>query len=138
MDGEILISLKKKHTPTAEHMADLRRELPESFPELQFFFQPADIVNQVLNFGQPAPIDVRVTGPDSQQNYALASKLVRDLKRVPGIVDAHVFQVPDAPSLKVDVDRTLAQQVGMTQHERRPKPARLAQLQRADRAELLA
>src|SRR5579863_7421540 len=117
MDGEILISLDEKHTPTAAHMADLRRELPRRFPELQFFFQPADIVNQVLNFGQPAPIDVRITGPDYGQDYAMANRLVHDLKRVPGIVDAHVYQVPDAPSLKINVDRTIAQQVGMTQDE---------------------
>ncbi len=63
MDGEILVSLKKEHRPTAEHMADLRRELPKRFPDMQFFFQPADIVNQVLNFGQPSPIDIRVQGP---------------------------------------------------------------------------
>jgi multidrug efflux pump subunit AcrB len=84
---------------------------------MQFFFQPADIVNQVLNFGQPAPIDVRITGPDSNANYAMASRLVHDLKRVAGVVDAHVFQVPDAPSLKVHVDRTKAQEVGLTQEE---------------------
>ena len=66
MDGEILISLNKEHTPTAAHMADLRRELPKRFPGLTFFFQPADIVNQVLNFGQPAPIDIRVSGPDNE------------------------------------------------------------------------
>ena len=78
------------------------------FPELQFFFQPADIVNQVLNFGQPAPIDIRVSGPNSDAAYDVAAKLVTICKRVPGIVDAHVFQVPDAPALKVDVDRTLA------------------------------
>jgi multidrug efflux pump subunit AcrB len=117
MDGEILISLNERHTPTAAHMADLRRELPKKFPELQFFFQPADIVNQVLNFGQPAPIDIRITGPQSGQDYAMATRLVHDLKRVPGVVDAHVFQVPDAPSLKINVDRTIAQQVGMTQDE---------------------
>jgi len=117
MDGEILISLNEKHTPTAVHMADLRRELPRRFPELQFFFQPADIVNQVLNFGQPAPIDVRVTGPNGDDDYALATKLMHDLRRVPGIADTHIFQVPDAPALKVDVDRTMAQAVGMTQEE---------------------
>jgi multidrug efflux pump subunit AcrB len=115
MDGEILISLNEKHTPTAAHVADLRRELPKRFPELQFFFQPADIVNQVLNFGQPAPIDIRVTGPNGDSDYELARKVTRDLKAVPGIVDAHVFQVPDAPSLRVGVDRTLAQEMGMTQ-----------------------
>jgi multidrug efflux pump subunit AcrB len=115
MDGEILISLKEKHTPTAQHVADLRNELPKQFPELQFFFQPADIVNQVLNFGQPAPIDIRVSGPNSDAAYALASKLAKDLHHVSGVVDAHVFQVPDAPSVKIDVDRTMAQQVGLSQ-----------------------
>jgi multidrug efflux pump subunit AcrB len=82
---------------------------------LQFFFQPADIVNQVLNFGQPAPIDIRVSGPNADDNYKKATQLVRDLKSVPGIVDAHIFQVPDAPSLKVKVDRTIAGQLGLTQ-----------------------
>src|SRR5579884_2787198 len=70
MDGEMLISLKETHTPTPEHIAELRRELPRRFPQLQFFFQPADIVNQVLNFGQPAPIDIRVAGPDANAAYA--------------------------------------------------------------------
>jgi multidrug efflux pump subunit AcrB len=115
MDGEILISLAKDHTPTADHIADLRRELPRRFPQMQFFFQPADIVNQVLNFGQPAPVDVRVSGPDNDAAYAIAAKLAKDLADVPGVVDSHIFQVPDAPSLGIDVDRTLAQQVGMNQ-----------------------
>jgi multidrug efflux pump subunit AcrB len=115
MDGEVLVSLKEKHTPTAELVAELRRELPQRFGDLQFFFQPADIVDQVLNFGQPAPIDIRVSGPNNDQTYALAQKLSHDLRHVAGIVDAHVFQVPDAPALTVDVDRTLATEVGMTQ-----------------------
>jgi multidrug efflux pump subunit AcrB len=115
MDGEILVSLKPKHSPTADLVARLRRELPQRFPQLQFFFQPADIVDQVLNFGQPAPIDIRVSGPDSAESYALASKLARDLKGVPGVVDSHVFQVPDAPTLNVDVDRALATQLGLQQ-----------------------
>jgi multidrug efflux pump subunit AcrB len=115
MDGEILISLRPKHRPTAELMATLRRELPERFPGFLFFFQPADIVSQVLNFGQPAPIDVRVSGPDGEKAYALATKLAQDLQRVPGVVDAHVFQVPDAPTLAVDVDRVLAAELGLDQ-----------------------
>ncbi len=115
MDGEILISLDEKHTPTATHMADLRRELPKRFPELQFFFQPADIVNQVLNFGQPAPIDIRVSGPNNDKAFALATQLAHEISGVPGVVDSHVFQVPNAPSLGVDVDRTLAQEVGLSQ-----------------------
>ena len=117
MDGEMLISLNEDHTPTAGHMAALRRELPRRFPECQFFFQAADIVNQVLNFGQPAPIDVRVVGSDPARTYALASKLAKDLAGVPGVVDSHVYQVPDVPGLRINVDRSLAQQVGMTQQQ---------------------
>jgi multidrug efflux pump subunit AcrB len=113
MDGEILISLKEKHSPTAAHVATLRHDLPRRFPDLQFFFQPADIVNQVLNFGQPAPIDIRISGSKSDEAFALAQKIARDLTAVPGVVDSHVFQVPDAPALTVDVDRTLAEQLGV-------------------------
>jgi len=115
MDGEILVALKEKHTSTPAHVADLRRELPGRFPTLEFFFQPADIVNQVLNFGQPAPIDIRVSGPNNEEAYALAAKLARDLKRVPGVVDSHVFQVPDAPALNINVDRAFAGEVGLEQ-----------------------
>jgi multidrug efflux pump subunit AcrB len=117
MDGEILISLNKKHTPTAKLIAKLRRELPGRFAELQFFFQPADIVDQVLNFGQPAPIDVRISGPDQHAAFALASQIARALTRVPGVVDSHVFQVPNAPALTVNMDRALATQTGVTQQE---------------------
>ena len=115
MDGEILISLKKEHTPTAGHMAKLRRELPKRFAGMQFFFQPADIVNQVLNFGQPSPIDIRVSGPDNDESYALAVKLAHDLERVPGVVDSHIFQVPDAPAIGVNIDRALATEFGLDQ-----------------------
>ena len=115
MDGEILISLNEKHTPTPAHVADLRRELPLRFPQLQFFFQPADIVNQVLNFGQPAPIDIRVTGSKDEESYALAVKVAHDIKAVPGVVDSHVFQVPDSPSMTVNVDRNLARELGLGQ-----------------------
>ena len=117
MDGEILISLKEHHRPTADHIAALRRDLPKKFPGMTFFFQPADIVNQVLNFGQPSPIDIRVSGPRYLKNYAVARKVLADLKKVPGIVDAHIFQVPDAPDIKIDVDRTLAGTMGMTQRD---------------------
>ncbi len=118
MDGEILISLNEKHTATAKLIAMLRRELPKSFAELQFFFQPADIVDQVLNFGQPAPIDVRISGPDQEAAFALASQMARALTRVAGVVDAHVFQVPNAPALTVDMDRAMASEIGgVTQQE---------------------
>ena len=117
MDGEILISLTEKHEPTAKIIAMLRQELPRRFAELQFFFQPADIVDQVLNFGQPAPIDVRISGPDQDEAFALASKISRSLSGVAGVVDSHVFQVPNAPALTVDMDRALATQTGVTQQE---------------------
>jgi multidrug efflux pump subunit AcrB len=117
MDGEILISLTPRHAPTAQLTAMLRRELPRRFPALQFFFQPADIVDQVLNFGQPAPIDIRITGTDTASTYALAARLTRLVARIPGVVDAHIFQVPDAPALSVDVDRALATQLGISQRE---------------------
>jgi multidrug efflux pump subunit AcrB len=117
MDGEILISLQKPHAPTAELTAMLRRELPRKYPALQFFFQPSDIVDQVLNFGQPAPIDIRVTASDTDSAHKLAARLARLIERVPGVVDSHVFQVADAPALSVDVDRALATQVGLTQRE---------------------
>jgi multidrug efflux pump subunit AcrB len=117
MDGEILIALKQKHVPTARLIAKLRQALPARFAQLQFFFQPADIVDQVLNFGQPAPIDVRVSGPDQPQAFSLASKIAKELTKVPGVVDSHVFQVPNAPALTVDLDRALAMQIGVTQQE---------------------
>ena len=117
MDGEILISLTKKHTPTAELTARLRRELPGRFPQLQFFFQAADIVDQVLNFGQPSPIDIRVSGPDQGEAFDLASQLTRALEQVPGVVDSHIFQVPNAPALTVDLDRSLATEIGLSQRQ---------------------
>jgi multidrug efflux pump subunit AcrB len=117
MDGEILISLNRKHSPTAELTAMLRRQLPRQFAGLQFFFQPADIVDQVLNFGQPAPIDIRVTASDTDSAYTLASRLATLISGVAGVVDSHVYQVPDAPALTVDVDRDFANQVGLSQRE---------------------
>ena len=116
MDGEVLIALKEEHTPTAEHVARLRRELPKLFPELTFFFQPADIVNQVLNFGQPAPVDIRVSGRNGEAAFTAASKLAADLNSIPGVVDSHVFQVPNAPAIKIDVDRAKARELRLDQH----------------------
>jgi len=118
-DGEILVSLKTPHGPTAGYLKKLRDELPRRFPDCEFFTQPADIVSQILNFGLPAPIDVQVTGPlaQSAKNYQVAQRLAADLRRVPGAVDVHVQQILDAPRIMVDADRTLAQQVGLTQRD---------------------
>jgi multidrug efflux pump subunit AcrB len=115
MHGEVLISLKKDHSPTAQHVARLRRELPKLFPQLYFSFLPADIVNQVLNFGRAAPIDIRVSSYDDEAAYAISAKLAQQLNGIPGIVDSHVYQVPDGPALAIDVDRTRALELGLGQ-----------------------
>jgi CzcA family heavy metal efflux pump len=116
-DGEILVSLKAKHHPTADYVSALRKDLPVSFPQETFFFLPADIATQTLNFGLSAPIDVQITGPASNQdqNLAIADQLVKQISAVPGAVDVHRAQVVTTPSLKVDIDRTLSDQLGLTQ-----------------------
>jgi len=118
-DGEILVSLKTPHRPTADYLKRLRDELPKRFPDMEFFAQPADIVSQILNFGLPAPIDIQVTGPlaDSEKNYQVARSIAAELREVPGAVDVHVQQILDAPRIMIDTDRALAQQVGLTQRD---------------------
>jgi multidrug efflux pump subunit AcrB len=118
-DGEILVALNAKHRPTAGYLKTLRAELPARFPDLEFFTQPADIVSQILNFGLPAPIDIQVTGPlaDSDTNFRVAQQIAGELRAVPGAVDVHVQQVLDAPRIMIDTDRTLAEQVGLTQRD---------------------
>jgi multidrug efflux pump subunit AcrB len=114
-DGEILVALKEgEHGPTEEYIRQLRRQLPLRFPELTFYFQPADIVSQILNFGLPAPIDVQVAGYDPR-NYDIARNIRQQIARVPGVVDAHVHQVMNGPDLHLEVDRTRAAQFGLTQ-----------------------
>jgi CzcA family heavy metal efflux pump len=115
-DGEILVSLKANHHPTADYLRTIRAEFPKRFAGLQLFSQPADIVSQILNFGLPAPIDIQISGPiaESEKNYAVAQQIARDLTAVPGAVDIHVQQIPNAPRLMIDTDRTLAQQNGLT------------------------
>ena len=105
MDGEILIALKEEHTPTAAHVAELRRELPSQFPQMQFFFQPADIVNQVLNFGQPAPIDIRVTGPVQNDDYAMATQARPRVEARAGCGRLPRVSSPRRASLRINVDR---------------------------------
>ena len=116
-DGEILVTLKPGHHATEGYVQALRRALPKQFPDETFFFQPADIVNQILNFGLPAPIDVQVSGPakNSAADLALAHQLQSKIAGISGAADVHLQQITDAPSLRVDVDRTRAAQVGLTQ-----------------------
>jgi multidrug efflux pump subunit AcrB len=113
-DGEILVQLKdERGRPTIEYINDLREKLPQRFPGVQFFFQPADIVTQILNFGSPAPIDVAIMGTNLRENFAVAQKLAGEIRHIPGAVDVHVQQALDEPTLHMDVDRTRVQSVGL-------------------------
>ena len=116
-DAEILVSLNQGHRPTEEYVHRLREELPRKFPGVEFFFQPADIVSQILNFGQPAPIDIQISGQDYAHNYEIAQQISNRLRHVPGAVDVHVQQLMNNPTLYLDVDRVRAQQVGLTQRD---------------------
>ena len=114
-DAEILISLDPEHHhPTADHIRHLREVLPQRFPGVEFFFQPADIVTQILNFGLPAPIDVQVIGADMQSNYVIAQQIANRMRHVPGTADVHVQQLLSSPTLHMDLDRTRITQVGLT------------------------
>jgi multidrug efflux pump subunit AcrB len=116
-DGEILVSLKPGHrTGTAEYVRRLREVLPEKFPTCSFYFQPADMMNQILNFGLPAPIDVKIIGGD-YKNYQLAQEIEARMKRIPGAVDVHVHQIMNQPALRLEVDRTRAAELGISQQE---------------------
>ena len=116
-DGEIQIGLSENHRPTAQYVQALREELPAQFPGTTFSFLPADIISQILNFGAPAPIEVQIRGPHLDQNYAYAQDLLRRLRHVPGLVDARIQQSLSEPSFNVDVDRTRAKYVGVTESD---------------------
>ena len=111
-DAEIQVALDEN--PTAEYVAKLRKELPAQFPGVEFFFQPADIVSQILNFGLPAPIDVQIMGNNLQDNYVIAQQIANRMRHVPGAADVHVQQMLDLPTLAMDIDRSKVNQVGMS------------------------
>src|SRR6267142_1652593 len=113
-DAEILVQLKEvRGKPTSMYINDLREKLPQRFPGVQFFFQPADIVTQILNFGTPAPIDVEVTGMNQRGNYLIGERLANQFRHIPGAVDVHVQQAFDNPTLFMEIDRARAQSIGM-------------------------
>ena len=112
-DGVIQIQLNEGHAPTAEYVKRLRRELTVAFPDVQFYVQPADLATQVLNFGVPSQIDVRVQGRDRAANIEIAKELRKRMAAIPGIVDAHLQQELDAPELFYTIDRTRAQELGL-------------------------
>jgi multidrug efflux pump subunit AcrB len=113
-DGTILIALKEGHAPTADYIRRLREVLPAAFPSVTFYFQAADMTTQILNFGLPAQIDLRVIGRDLGTNLRVAQELRRRIAAIPGIVDAHLQQELDAPSFLVNIDRSRALQLGLS------------------------
>jgi multidrug efflux pump subunit AcrB len=116
-DGDIQIKLKEGHRPTDEHIRALREELPRAFPGMSFAFLPADIVSQILNFGAPAPIDIQIRGANLAGNFEYANRLLGRLKHIPGIADPRIQQSRQYPGFNVDVDRTRAQYIGLTERD---------------------
>ena len=116
-DGDIQIKLAADHAPTDSYVRLLRERLPEQFGDTTFSFLPADIISQILNFGSPAPIDIQVRGPDQAADYAYAQSLLQKVKRVTGIADVRIQQSNSYPQFRVDVDRTRAQSLGLTERD---------------------
>ena len=116
-DADILVSLKENHRPTAQYVRELRKNLASEFPGNTFYFLPADIVTQILNFGLPAPIDIQIEGADVQGNRQIADKILNEIRQVPGIADPRIQQDFDYPTFRVDVDRTKAAGGGFTQRD---------------------
>jgi len=116
-DAEILIQLKHGHRPSIEHVRALRAALPEAFPGALFYFQTADIVSQVLNFGLSAPIDIQIMDPNFNRSYGIAQRLLLALQKIPGVADPHLTQVLDYPTLQIEVDRLRAAGLGITQRD---------------------
>jgi multidrug efflux pump subunit AcrB len=114
MDGDIQIALKKNHQPTADYVRELRKVLPEAFPDTVFSFPPADIVSQILNFGAPAPIDIQIRGANLNANFEYANKLIKEIRRIPGVADVRIQQSAKSPAFEVNIDRSQAQNLGIT------------------------
>ena len=116
-DGDVQVSLQEDHRPTAQYVRILRELLPRRFPGTTFSFLPADIVSQILNFGIPAPVDLQIRGPNLGANFAYANQLLRRIRHIPGVADARIQQSHNDPGFHVDVDRTRAQYVGVTERD---------------------
>ena len=116
-DADVMVALKEGHRPTAGYVSRLRTDLPRAFPDATFYFLPADITTQILNFGLPAPIDVQLEGTDVEASHEAADRIVAQLRRVPGLVDLRVQQPFDVPTLQVAVDRTKASQGGYSERD---------------------
>ncbi len=113
-DGDIQIALRKDHVPTADYVRILRERLPHAFPDTVFSFPPADIVSQILNFGAPAPIDIQIRGNNLEANFGYANQLLKEIRSIPGVADARIQQSSQSPILELRMDRSRAQDVGLT------------------------
>jgi multidrug efflux pump subunit AcrB len=116
-DGDIQIALNEGHRPTDDYVRLMREKLPREFPGATFSFPPADIISQILNFGSPAPIDLQVRGNNLAANFGYADRLLKQVRDVPGVVDARIQQSQGNPTFNVDVDRTRAQLLGITERD---------------------
>jgi CzcA family heavy metal efflux pump len=116
-DADIMVSLKPDHRPTADYVAAIRTDLAAKFPGTTFYSLPADMITQILNFGLPAPVDVQIDGNNIEANHIVADKILDQVRNVPGIVDARIQQQFDYPNFFVNVDRTKAQQNGLTERD---------------------
>jgi CzcA family heavy metal efflux pump len=117
-DAEILVGLKsERKQQTRQYIDTLRERLAQEFPGTQFFFQPADMISQILNFGVPAPVDIQFIGPNEKANYQLAQEITNRIQHIPGAVDVHVQQLRSYPAIFLDVDRTRVQSVGISQQD---------------------
>ncbi len=116
-DGEMLISLNKPHRPSADYRQQLRERLEYDFPGVTFYFQTADIVSQVLNFGLPAPIDIQIQDQNFTRSYEVGQRLLQMVRRIPGVVDPRITQMLDFPTLQIDVDRQRAARLGVAQRD---------------------
>ena len=114
-DADILISLREGHRPTADHLRELRKRLARDYPGTTFYALPADIVTQILNFGIPAPLDIQIEGSDVAESHALATKMLKQMRQIPGLTDLRVQQPLDYPTFDINVDRTKAMQAGFTE-----------------------
>ncbi|MBV1832597.1 efflux RND transporter permease subunit [Novacetimonas pomaceti] len=116
-DGDIIVALRPDHRPTGHYIRLLRSELPKLFPEATFAFLPSDITSQILNFGAPAPIDIQVSGPDPADTRQFAERILRQIRRIDGLVDARIQQPGHYPELRFDADRTRINQLGLTESD---------------------
>ena len=136
-DADIMVSLKEKHHPTADYVRELRNTLPREFPGVTFYFLPADMVTQVLNFGLPAPIDIQIDGDNIDGDRQVADQMLYDLRQTPGIADARIQQAFDYPELEVAVDRTKASSRGLHGKRRGQQYAELPERKLSDHADVL-